>query len=350
MEKSEVVVRIFDPETTSDELWGKFFHFYYKIFKEMFPEDPSPSLETMKKEMRYPHPDNKEYRWILSDEKSINVIGYGKVTVYKKSSPVYQANKHVAFGTIFVDRVFRRKGYGTDLLKILLTKVKDEEKTVFQGGSLLENGKAFCERYGGKLALTEEESRLKLEEVDWEMINEWINEGKHRAKGVIIERFEVVPEKDINDYCQLFTETINQVPKGELEWEFKETPDTRRIRENRNKILNRTWTTLITRETDGTISGLTETFYQPDQATLLFQGLTSVRKKYRGRGLGKWLKAEMLEYTKKAFPEVKFVVTDFAVTNAPMIAINKRLGFKKLKFWSEYKFQVDQLSRSLNLK
>ena len=52
---------------------------------------------------------------------------------------------------------------------------------------------------------------------------------------------------------------------------------------------------------------------------------------YRERGLGKWLKAEMLKYAKRTFLELKFVVTDFAVTNAPMIAINKKLGFKKVK-------------------
>lgn len=350
MKKPACFIVIFDPHTTSDELWGKFFQYYVRIFEEMFPDDPPPSKETIKKDMKNPHPDNKDYRWIVSEEQSSNVIGYGRVTVYNESSPAYQANKHVAFGNLFVDKSHRRLGFGTNLLKTLVNKVKDENKTIFQGGSLLESGKAFCERYGGKIALTEEESRLKLEEVNWEMLNEWIDEGTRRAEGVTIERFEAVPEKDLSDYCQLFTATINQVPKGELEWEHVETPETRRKREKRNKSLNQTWTTLITRETDGTISGLTETFYQPDQAILLFQGLTSVRKEYRGRGLGKWLKAEMLKYAKKTFPEVKVVVTDFAVTNDPMIAINKRLGFRKHKIWKEYKFNTEELSHSLKLQ
>ncbi|UCG03214.1 MAG: GNAT family N-acetyltransferase [Candidatus Heimdallarchaeota archaeon] len=350
MKKSESFISIFDPDSTSDELWEKYYLFYLRIFKEMFPDDPPPSKECLKKEMENPHPDNKDYRWILSEEKSNNIIGYGRVTVYNKSSPAYQANKHIAFGTLFVDKSHRRLGFGEDLLKILVKKVKDEKKTIFQGGTLLESGKAFCEQFGGIIALTEEESRLKLEEVDWEMLDEWIDEGTRRAEGVTIKRFEVVPEKDLEDYCLIFTETLNQVPKGELEWEANETPEIRRSREKRNKLINLTWTTFISREDDGTISGLTETFYQPDQASLLFQGLTGVKKQYRGRGLGKWLKAEMLKYAKKTFPKLKFVVTDFAVTNAPMIAINKRLGFKKHKFWKEYKFNVDELTDSLKLQ
>lgn len=350
MKKPESSITIFDPHTTSDELWEKFFRYYVRIFDEMFPDDPPPSKETIKKDMKNPHPDNKDYRWILTLEKDGSVIGYGRVTVHNESSPAYQANKHIAFGNLFVNKSYRRLGFGTDLLETLVSKVQDEKKTVFQGGSILESGKAFCERHGGKVALTEEERRLTLGEVNWEMLNEWIDEGPRRAEGVTIERFETISEEDLGEYCQIFTETLNQVPKGELEWEANETPETRRSREKRLKLLNQTWTTLITRENDGTISGLTETFYQPDQATLLYQGLTSVRKEYRGRGLGKWLKAEMLKYAKRAFPEVKFVVTDSAVTNAPMIAINKRLGFKKHRFWKEYKFNMEELSHSLKLK
>lgn len=347
MKKPESSITIFDPRTTSDELWENFFQCYIRIVKEMFPDDPPPSKDTVIKEMQNPHPDNKNYQWILTLKPDYDVIGYGRVTVYNESSPAYQANKHVAFGNLFVDKSHRQLGFGTDLLKILINKIKDENKTVFQGESILKSGKAFCEKHGGKLALQAEESRLILKEVDWKMVNEWIKDGAERAEGVTIERFEFVPEEDIQNYCQIFTETLNLVPKGELEWEANETPQTRRNREKRNKLLNLTWTTFISREADGTISGLTETFYQPDQSTLLFQGLTGVRKKYQGRGLGKWLKAQMLKYAKKRFPEVKFVVTDFAVVNDPMISINKRLGFKKQNFWNEYKFNVQELAKLL---
>jgi GNAT superfamily N-acetyltransferase len=347
MKKPESSITIFDPHSTSDELWEKYFQFYVKIFKEMFPDDPPPSKDTTIKEMQNPHPDFKNFRWILTSKPDNDVIGYGRATVHNESSPAYQANKHVAFGNLFIDKSHRRLGFGTDLLKTLVNKVKDENKTIFQGGSILKSGKAFCENLGGKLALQEEESRLTLKEVDWEMVNKWIEDGAERAEGVTVERFEVVPEGDIQNYCQIFTETLNLVPKGELEWEANETPQTRRSREERNKLLNLTWTTFISREADGTISGLTETFYQPDQSTLLFQGLTGVRKKYQGRGLGKWLKAQMLKYAKKRFPEVKYVVTDFAVINDPMISINKRLGFKKQNFWNEYKFSVQELAWSL---
>ncbi len=49
---------------------------------------------------------------------------------------------------------------------------------------------------------------------------------------------------------------------------------------------------------------------------------------YRGRGLGKWSKAAMLLRVRKELPQVKTVITGNATTNATMVSINKRLGFK----------------------
>ncbi|MFX1284300.1 MAG: GNAT family N-acetyltransferase [Promethearchaeota archaeon] len=350
MKKPKLFINTFDPQTASDDVWEKFFEAYKKYQEEMYPGDPLPSNDRLKKEMKNPGPDPKDFRWLVfSEETNMNVIGYGRVTIYNESSPAYQSNKHVASGMLFIDKEYRRLGIGTELLMILVTKVKREQKTVFQGGSQHESGKEFCQKFGAKIALTEEENRLNLEDVDWDMINEWKIEGPKRAEGVTIEMFETVPEKDIEEYCKIYAETLNQVPKGELEWEAVETPKTRRIREKRRKLLGATWTTMITREENGVISGLTETIYNPDRETLLFQALTGVKKEYRGRGLGKWLKAEMVTYIKKTFPEVKYLVTDFSITNAPMIAINKRLGFKKHMMWTEYKFNVEDLCQRLGL-
>ncbi len=72
-----------------------------------------------------------------------------------------------------------------------------------------------------------------------------------------------------------------------------------------------------------------------------------MKKEFQGRGLGKWLKAEMLFSCKKKFPEIKFVATDFALVNEPMKAINRTLGFKHYKTWVDYKFDVDKFTKSI---
>ena len=62
-----------------------------------------------------------------------------------------------------------------------------------------------------------------------------------------------------------------------------------------------------------------------------WQGLTGVRDVHRGRGLGKWLKAEMLLRVRRDFPEVRVVSTGNASSNEAMLSINERLGFRTHK-------------------
>ncbi|MEZ0090203.1 GNAT family N-acetyltransferase [Streptacidiphilus sp. EB129] len=56
---------------------------------------------------------------------------------------------------------------------------------------------------------------------------------------------------------------------------------------------------------------------------------TVVRRDHRGRGLGLWVKAAMLQWLLGAHPEVEQVVTTCAPGNTHMIAINEQLGFRR---------------------
>lgn len=340
-------IKFFDPQIASDEVWESYLDFNELIQREFFPDDPLPSRNTIKEIIQNPNPNFKNFRWLAFLRDNEKVIGSGNLIFYTETSPVYQENINIAFGEISVHQEYRRQGIGTEILKKIVKKTNSAGKTILQGGTISEVGKVFCQRYGGKVALVEEISRLKMVNIKWDLIKKWIWEGQKKAKGVTLNRFEVVPEESIEEYCNLYSEVMNQTPKGDLEWEFKETPTTRRLKEKRYKNLKNFWTTKITLENDGNISGLTETFYRSDQPSILHQGLTGVKEKYRGRGLGKWLKAEMIRYVKESFPNVQFIYTDFAITNAPMIEINKRLGFRLYKVNTEYKFQLNELCETL---
>ena len=87
--------------------------------------------------------------------------------------------------------------------------------------------------------------------------------------------------------------------------------------------------TIYTRESDGSVSGLTETTCLKEAGHKVTQLLTGVKADCRGRGLGKLLKALMLLDIRDRHPDVKYVVTGNADSNAPMVAINHKLGFKK---------------------
>ena len=49
--------------------------------------------------------------------------------------------------------------------------------------------------------------------------------------------------------------------------------------------------------------------WNPNRPELLGQGMTGVFPQYRNRGLGRWLKAAMLDKVLKERPQVKYVRT-----------------------------------------
>lgn len=83
--------------------------------------------------------------------------------------------------------------------------------------------------------------------------------------------------------------------------------------------------------------------FSPDTQYWIAQELTGVKPEYRGRGLGKWLKAEMLFHIKENLLETNFIHTGNADFNAPMMSINNSRGFKRHLTEKCYKIGADEL-------
>ncbi len=63
----------------------------------------------------------------------------------------------------------------------------------------------------------------------------------------------------------------------------------------------------------------------------LLQELTGVRREYRGKGIAFAMKLKVIEYAREnGFERIK---TEIESTNAPMLAINTKLGFKRQVGW-----------------
>jgi RimJ/RimL family protein N-acetyltransferase len=84
--------------------------------------------------------------------------------------------------------------------------------------------------------------------------------------------------------------------------------------------------------------------WEPWRPAMIEQQFTGVLPFARGRGLAKWIKAAMLAHIHELYPEVRWVSTGNAGSNAPMLAINKRLGFKEFRVGSEYQISRDKVA------
>ncbi|MHA2358567.1 MAG: GNAT family N-acetyltransferase [Candidatus Heimdallarchaeaceae archaeon] len=340
----------FDPLKASDELLDTYIDFMEEWSLEEDPDEPPFPREVRRQYLLDPHPHYKSYRWIIypSKEETERLIGYGNLGIDLKEYPNYEENKHIGWFNIYVSKEYRRKGLGTLILRIILDKSKELERiSTLQSGTSFDEGFKFCNNYQGSIAIESTENRLYLSEVDWKLMKEWRKAGLELSKkeNISIRDFYDCPEDIIEEYMKVYTETWNQMPYGEMEGRPKFTPETRRLDEKRDKEKGVEWYTKISVETDGTISGLTEYFYFPQRSHRIGQGLTGVKEAYRDRGLGKWLKAEMLVHIRDKFPDLKFVSTGNATENAPMLSINKRMGFKEIRHYKLYKFKLEELNK-----
>ncbi|PWI46653.1 hypothetical protein CEE45_15775 [Candidatus Heimdallarchaeota archaeon B3_Heim] len=344
---TEYSIEVFDPPKVADEeVWDNLYKFYLAFFNDMYPNDPVTPKARLIKSLKDPHPHYHINYWLIFTlDKTI--IGWANSYISKKTNPAYDTNKHIAECNTIILKEHRRNGLGTKLLQNHVNLAKKHNRTLIQSGTTEESGHNFLKKFGGKEAIQGSENRLQMKEVEWSLMKQWIDDGPKRAKGVTLERFVDVSESDIEEYCIIYTETMNQQPFGELEGRARQTPESRRLSEERIRKREGKWTTLISREKDGPISGLTEIIFFPDKPTMLYQDLTGVKEEYRGRGLGKWLKASMLYWISSEYPEVKTIITGNATENAPMLSINERMGFKEYKSGTEYKVQVEELEKLL---
>ena len=340
-----------------EELCRKNYHFVNIIRKERDPDDPPLPWELWLQLVREEDPKYERYNWVVltnedEEEKIIGSAGFNYVT---PKAPNYETDKHLVGIRIQIHPEYRKQGIAKCLLgKVLEALKKITDVTKVFGGSYLDAGKKFCIELGGKESQIGSENRLKLEEVNWDMMKEWRSLGEDLGKreNVKIEFFEDCPEDIIQEYTEIYTETMNQQPLGDYDGKIIDTPETRREEEEeeeKNKKRRLEWYTMVTREKDGKISGLTEMLYHPDTSHKGYQNLTGVKEKYRGKGLGKWLKAAMLFWYHDKYPNIKYISTGNADTNAPMLSINERMGFKTFISNTEYSFEAEKLYDKYNL-
>jgi hypothetical protein len=70
-----------------------------------------------------------------------------------------------------------------------------------------------------------------------------------------------------------------------------------------------------------------------------------LERQYTLIGLGKWLKAEMMFFVRDELPEARYINTGNADTNAAMVAINERMGFKRYQTELCFRFELEALHR-----
>ena len=249
-------------------------------------------------------------------------------------------NAHLAQFGVNVLPELRRHGLGKRLLREVVQVAERENRRLLISGSTdrVPAGAAFLERMGGKLGLESHTNQLLFSELNHDLLRQWTQQT---PEGFTLGLWEgAYPEERLEEIVEL-NELMNEVPHGDLDVEdFHWSAEHLRQQEQSMAARGTQRWTLYVRETaTGAIAGYTEVMWNPSKPEHLWQGITAVWPRYRGKGIGRWLKAAMIEKTLQDRPTVTLIRTQNADSNAPMLKINTDLGFRP--YCAEAVWQID---------
>ena len=335
-----------DIPTMSEQQWHDLLNARTEFISESVPDDPLPSHEVQRQSLStIPELMDHVIFWLFYDPDA-RCVGYCAINHPKIESPDYDARKERIYVEPVVLSRYRRQGVGTQLLPVIVDYARQVGAAWVQWDTKFESGFRFSEKIGAIEAGRQRTNRLAVDQVNWALMRQWRDEGQSRNPDVELIYFEHLPSPELIDpFCDLITELNRLQPSDDVEgMDYTLMPAEFMKETQRLKDQGKTRAVVCTREPDHTLSGMTDMVLDaanPIHASI-FQ--TGVRQNYQGRGLGKWLKAVMMFDIHDRYPDIEFVDTVNFNSNAPMMSINNRMGFKLFEQFVFYKIRVQDLA------
>jgi len=296
-----------------------------RMLAEELPDDPPLIIEDAVKRMRNLPSPSRIQTWIVRDRDAViadATLGWAELPT----------NRELARVGVSVDPAYRGKGLGPHLMSLAVARAIELGRPILMASSSdrVPAGGRFLSRLGLEPGRESHVNQLVLDRLDRALVARWREEGGRRATGYALELWDgPVPDDRIEAFAEL-ANVMNGEPRGSLIIEDT-TVTPQMIREGDAFLFSNGSRRLIsvTRHTpSGRLAGFTELMWNPKRATLVWQAGTGVLNAHRNQGLGRWLKAANMEALLARNAAARFVRTGNADSNAPMLAINRRMGFE----------------------
>ena len=346
----EAAFKRLDLRQATENEYRRLSEFKNDLNREYYPDDPPIPLEEHVQEWRT-MPGFVEYeayaKWDSSNSK---IIAYCEIDVSSTGD-----SAHVAGFRIEVPPEYRNKGIGRQALKLILPFAKKHKRTLLTSSTSdrIPASEILFKHLGARRGLVMNMNQLKVFEFDKTLIQKWLRQSEKNHVEFEMNFLDgAYPEEIIDKIAALRQEVGNDQPRDNLDREdMKITPDFLRQME---QILiatgNRRWTMYLTDRAHRKVVGLTDVLWNHNRPMILSQGFTGIYSAYRNQGLGRWLKAEMMQKILRECPEVEFIRTGNASSNAPMLKINDEMGFKPYFANTIWQVEIEKIEKYLLAK
>jgi GNAT superfamily N-acetyltransferase len=339
---------LFDARTACRAQWDQFHAYRWARHEETWPDDPISSDSETEEDERDADPHADHLRWVAVKQGGIvgSVVSYLQ---YPASPGFAESSRFLhAYGAVL--KSWRGRGIGTSLLAQLHGLMLAHAKTILTLSTDEPDGHGFLRHIGASEKTRWFENRLLLQEFDSASAEQWEAIALASLPGASFEHYGPrVSNETYSALTPLLEQLWEHVPSDQLE----HAP----IRIGMSEInewhrqLDRIGGAehlIVLRDGDGSPVGLTEVTWDGRMSDRVYQLLTGVRRDKRGAGYATGLKAAMLREIRRSYPSVSTVITYNGQSNATMVAINKKLGFKIHRQGGIYQIDRDSIGAWLN--
>ncbi len=340
-------IQLFDLRAASDAEYAALNDFSNRIRAERMPDDPPIPLDEDIQDWTHIPDFLGVVQWVIRHPDDGSIIAQANTEVLYTGS-----NQHIIWYGISVLPEFRRKGLARSLLVPVVETARQENRRLLLCFTTerVPVGAAFMQRLGASPGSVGHTNQLVMAELDQDLMERWRAQGVERNPGFRLGLWTgPYPEDQLEAIVRL-QEVMNTEPRDQLELDdFHWTPD--QLRQFEASMVaqgTERWTLYAVEQATGNLAGFTEVFWNANRPHLLYQGDTGVFPEYRNRSLGRRLKAEMIEKVLRERPQVQFIRTHNADSNAAMLKINHEMGFKPYLAETTWQVETQKVVEYLN--